>query len=585
MAPPSSSESTAVAHSLLSKIIQNLGVEIVFVVVTVTFVLTLRGMRHRALGPAKRVEGAPCRAERPLLSSRSAPTACTTKLAAERTAVHALGVRKGVAASLANTVDQAIATRLSTAKTLAYYDELKQEGKHKTLGADLAAAGSKHTALDFFVALVQCAGRAGRPQLVEELLDDMEEVGVERPLKLYESAMRLLAGKRSFKEAISVYDRLEKDGLQPSPTSLSCLVGFASELGELDRAVYFFEQLSAQEAPSIRACMSVLRVYAKRKDWTSSVKLLNSLKERNVHIDSIVLNIVMATGIAVGEVAGAEAMLGEEPGSTVADVVSYNIVMKGWAQLGKVDRTLGLLNKMVERGKEPNLITFNTAMDSAVRAQRSDDMWRLYSLMVKESNLKPDKCTCSTLVKGLYQNHDETKERLVSILELIEDVIYECSGVLLNSLFSGVLEASCRMSDAALAMRAFKRMCQSGVALTAPEIRSLALTAAKAGDVAGCQMVWGTAGAVQELVPLKAAVDRLVQMGCSIDSATLQCQPASEGQSKQIGGLVSTFSGTSSEVQSAGGRRVSRPARRHVGSAMTFVNLANSKTTSGLEPR
>merc|ERR1719437_141843 len=112
-------------------------------------------------------------------------------------------------------VDQAIKIRLSTAKTLAYYDEMRAAGKHLTLDKDLQALGSEYTATDFFAALVQCAGRAGRPQVVEQLLDDMAQANLSRPMAIYESAMRLLAGKKFFKEAINVYDRLEKDGLQP----------------------------------------------------------------------------------------------------------------------------------------------------------------------------------------------------------------------------------------------------------------------------------------------------------------------------------------------------------------------------------
>merc|ERR1719387_1013202 len=112
-------------------------------------------------------------------------------------------------------------------------------------------------------------------------------------------------------------------------------------------------------------------------------------------------------------------------------------------------------------------------MDTAVRAHKSDDAWRLFNLMIQEGRLKPDKCTCSTLVKGLYQHHDETPERVECILNLIGDCINDCSPVLRNSLLSGALEAACRLPNVPLAMRAFTKMQEHQLPATASELRIL----------------------------------------------------------------------------------------------------------------
>merc|ERR1740138_587690 len=125
--------------------------------------------------------------------------------------------------------------------------------------------------------------------------------------------MRLLAGKKNFKEALSVYDFLVRDGLEPSPVTQSCLVGFAAELGDNDRAVKFFEEFSSRCLPSIRACMTILRVYASRKDWESSLALYHTMHQRGVPVDSIVLNIVLSTGVSVGNTIAAAELLNKEP--------------------------------------------------------------------------------------------------------------------------------------------------------------------------------------------------------------------------------------------------------------------------------
>jgi len=333
--------------------------------------------------------------------------------------------------------------------------------------------------------------------------------------------MRLLAGKKFFKEALSVYDRLAADGLEPSPISLSCLVSFAAELGDYTRSISFFERLSARSEPSIRACMTVLRVHAKQKDWEASIRILRDMWQRGAKVDSIVLNIVLDTIVSTGEMGAVDALLSAEPGASVADVVSHNIILKGFAQCGDVDKALDLLRTMPQRGVKPNIISFNTALDAAVRARRSDDVWRILDEM-KEAGLAADKCTCSTLVKGLQDG--ATTKRLAATLDLMEDdnLIAKCSEMLRASLFSGVLEAAVRLRAAGYAMRSFARMRELRLPIPPSTLRSLALTTAQAGDVDGCGVVWLYAANSALLQREKIIVDRLVAAGDKIDVATLQ---------------------------------------------------------------
>merc|ERR1719235_324734 len=79
-------------------------------------------------------------------------------------------------------------------------------------------------------------------------------------------------------------------------------------------------------------------------------------------------------------------------------------------------KALSCLEKMSSSGLKPNMITFNTAMDAAVRCKKPGDAWRLLSSM-RAASLVPDKYTCSILVKGLHD--DATKERVQECLALL----------------------------------------------------------------------------------------------------------------------------------------------------------------------
>jgi len=497
--------------------VSSLGYEILFVTVTYIFSVATRSWKRQAQARGKLGFEPQACSGRPIkhVESNVAP----------RAKMGPVGALKVGNMYLDTYAEQVISTRLPTSKALCFYRDLRTTGGHLTLAKDLAATGSEHSGTDLFAALIQCAGRAGQPEMLIELLDDMKVVGMTRPLSLYESAMRLLAGKKNFEEAIQVYDRLSADGYTPSNTTLSCLVGFTCELGLSDRAQTVFNQLCEQNAPSVRACMSMLRMLSRQQDWNGSVALLNKMRSLDVPVDTIVLNNVLSVGVAVGEINRVTDMLYEEVDKatrderSVADVVSYNIVLKGLAQQGKVDTALTLLYSMVERGTMPNLITFNTAIDAAVRSQKSDDVWRLYRLMITDVKLRPDKCTASTLVKSLYQNHSETQERLELVEQLVNEVFGDGSPKLQESLLNGIFEASLRLPSLIIALRTAERIRELGFHLKPADLRQLFVAVGTAGDEVASRKVHKIAGGVCD--SFRNVVDKFVAQGHSVSKSAV----------------------------------------------------------------
>mmetsp|Transcript_2341 Transcript_2341/g.6397 ORF Transcript_2341/g.6397 Transcript_2341/m.6397 type:complete len:506 (+) Transcript_2341:129-1646(+) len=324
-----------------------------------------------------------------------------------------------------------------------------------------AARRSKHTPLEFYTAVVQCAVRTSRSGLVDGIIGDMVRFNVERSLHFYEVTMKQLAAQKQYRQALATYDRLKEDGLEPSVVTCSCLIGFAAEVGELSRAVEFFRTLSSITTPSIRAYMTVLRVHAKRQDWAASLAVFREMRERGVKRDSLVLNFVLATGVSADQVEEAAALVEEaqheKPG--ILDVVSYNTVIKGYTQRGDAAGALEALAQMGSRGVAPNSITFNTAMDAAVRGGRVAEAWELLGSM-RRAGLAPDKFTCSILAKSFAKGG--CREYVPEVLGLLAEVGGSCDPGLISSLYASVLEAA--SPDAALLAEVFSQMRLQGVA-------------------------------------------------------------------------------------------------------------------------
>eukprot|EP00929_Paragymnodinium_shiwhaense_P119446 TRINITY_DN91345_c0_g1_i1.p1 TRINITY_DN91345_c0_g1~~TRINITY_DN91345_c0_g1_i1.p1 ORF type:complete len:423 (+),score=119.75 TRINITY_DN91345_c0_g1_i1:122-1390(+) len=226
----------------------------------------------------------------------------------------------------------------------------------------LSELGWRHSCLDLYAAMVQCVIRLSQFPVIEELLDDMREQGVPRTLPFYESALKQLAGQRQYDFALRVYDRMAGDGIRPSAVTASCLVSFAAEAGKYQRAVDFFRQLSQMTKPSIRAWMTLLRVHNKQQNWIASLQALRAMQKQGLSLDTLALNVLLSTAIACDKLADAEQLLAEIQ-APIADVVTYNTLIKGYMQRGEVDAAMTLLDRMQAQGVEPNAISFNTISD------------------------------------------------------------------------------------------------------------------------------------------------------------------------------------------------------------------------------
>lgn len=351
---------------------------------------------------------------------------------------------------------------------------------------------ARRSGLDFYSVLVQSAVRVGKPEMVEQFLDDMVSSNIERTLSFYESVMKVLAGKKHYREALAVYSRLSSEGFKASPVTLSCLINFTAELGDLDSSIKFFEQLDATSRPSIRAYMVALRVHSKRQDWGKSLEIIHSMQARSVPIDSLILNTALATGVAAGKTEAAEDLLHEmaKAAPEIPDVISYNTVLKGYAHQKVADKALKMMELMLSRAVKPNGITFNTVMDAAVRGSQFDDAWKMLDLM-QEAGIRPDKYTCTILMKGLHEN--STPKQLTRLIEMIQSVLPQCDSSLSGALFRGIIQVGVRFNNTALLMRAFTQMQGHYVLPTTADYQLMIQTLAQNGDKANCSAIWHSA--------------------------------------------------------------------------------------------
>merc|ERR1719491_67395 len=178
----------------------------------------------------------------------------------------------------------------------------------------------------------------------------------------------------------------------------------------------------------------------------------------------------------------------------IVDVVSYNTVIKGFAQAGMLSRCFDCLHELREHNLEPDDVTFGTLLDmciadndmsaakrvvdllvrgdrpvdavmctlfikALVRAQRLPKAMELYEEMKKRTceGAKPDIVTYSVLIKAFVDTHD--LERALLVVEDMAAAGHSPDDIILTHLLEG-----CRyVGNHALGKRLFTDMMNAGV--------------------------------------------------------------------------------------------------------------------------
>mmetsp|Transcript_36452 Transcript_36452/g.79759 ORF Transcript_36452/g.79759 Transcript_36452/m.79759 type:complete len:1007 (-) Transcript_36452:107-3127(-) len=112
----------------------------------------------------------------------------------------------------------------------------------------------------------------------------------------------------------------------------------------------------------------------------------------------------------------AEDVLAQAVAAGIADVVTYNTLIKVHLQSGKFQRARAGLDSMRAAGVMPTVVTFNELLDATVRRD-ADAVWQLLKEM-EAFGLQPNSFTCSILMKGMTANSNRTYvERVFKVLE------------------------------------------------------------------------------------------------------------------------------------------------------------------------
>jgi len=147
----------------------------------------------------------------------------------------------------------------------------------------------------------------------------------------------------------------------------------------------------------------------------------------------------------------AERIMAEAVAADMADVVTYNTMIKKHLQRGDIERARAVIETMRSAGGNfaPNSVTFNELIDATVRND-SEGAWVLIEEM-KACGLQPTGVTCSILLKSIQRTSKAADvERTMAFVDQLDAGMDEV-------LLSSVCEACIRANRADLVARQLQR--------------------------------------------------------------------------------------------------------------------------------
>jgi len=238
--------------------------------------------------------------------------------------------------------------------------------------------------------------------------------------------------------------------------------------------------------------ITMIRSCAAEQNLQGAKSVFESLERSGVAMNSVIYNTVLDACVECRDLKAAESWMENTRAAGMADVVSFNILIKAHLHNGGFVKARRLMEEMKKQGLQPNRVTFNELINAMVskggdkgHAGRKE-MWNIVEEM-KKADVKPNQVTISILLKSL--NYYSASGEIMSTMDLIDNMDEPMDEVLLSS----IVEACVRIGKPELLESKLKQLQDSPTAVTingAHTYGSLIKAYGHAKDIGGVWRCW-----------------------------------------------------------------------------------------------
>lgn len=256
-------------------------------------------------------------------------------------------------------------------------------------------------------------------------------------------------------------------------------INSSGEPPELPRAV----------APDSRIYTTLMKGYMKAGRVTDTVRMLEAMrhqKDSSSHPDHVTYTTVISAFVKAGSMDRAQQVLVEMARIQVpANLITYNILLKGYCQQLQIDKAEDLMREMVdEAGIEPDVVSYNTLIDGCIVVDDCAGALTYFNEMRKRG-IAPSKVSYTTLMKA-FASSGQPKLANKVFDEMLKDPRVKVDLVAWNMLVDGY----CKMGLIEEAKSIIQKMKENGMFPNVATYGSLANGIALAKKPGEALLLW-----------------------------------------------------------------------------------------------
>jgi pentatricopeptide repeat protein len=363
---------------------------------------------------------------------------------------------------------------------------------------------------------VSLLARCAEPKFLrfaEQLFEFLRSRG-QMTIIVYSAMMKVYSYCGMYDKACDLYYQLKSEGFEPDSMMYGCLMKFSAECGRTDLTRELSSKMPSKKFGN-HHYMSLIRAAGQDKDVSKAFAVLGQFSEAAGGRDTVMCNAVIDVCSSAGDMSRARQLLSEMRKDGLADIISFNTLLKGFCTLGDQKSANDVVAEMQNYGLQPNDVSYNCLINLAASAGDCRTAWTAIQTM-EAKGICIDHYTVSTLLKALKQN-PKGKDDLSRVLDLLDrhkiDVC--CEEVLLNTALDACMKhGEHRRLEGLLT----KMKAKSGMQLAPHTYASLIKANGTIKNIQRCHELW------QEMTEERGMQPTDVALGCMMDA--LVCNKA-----------------------------------------------------------
>ncbi|XP_021742572.1 putative pentatricopeptide repeat-containing protein At5g43820 [Chenopodium quinoa] len=360
-----------------------------------------------------------------------------------------------------------------------------QKLKSKALieNALTAALGDVQLSVDV-VSRVLDRGNLGGDAMVLFFNWAIKHDSVGRDLGVYHVILKALGRRKHFDFMMDKFREMYVEGISMNCGTLELVMDsfirsrFVSRAVELFRKLDEFGMMCGTEEFNV-----LLKCLCKRAHVGTANSLLNSMRGKFV-FDCVTYNVVIGGWAKLGKVSEMKKCLeGMVEDGFCPDCETYSCLIEGLGKAGLVDDAVKIFKSMEGQGCQPNIGVYNAMIANYVSVGNFDECMKYYEEMSR-NDCQPDVDTCAKIICGLIK-----ARKVADALEMFDEMLRK--GVIpTTGMVTSFIEPLCNYGPPYAAMIIYKNARKQGCRISLNAYKLLLMRLSRFGKCGMLVKLW-----------------------------------------------------------------------------------------------